>query len=82
MDENKIAVVAIITDNTDCSERVNALLHDYGKYVVGRMGLPYREKGVNVISIVLDAPAPVINGLTGKLGMIKGVNAKALYSGK
>lgn len=82
MEENKIAVVAIIVSDVNCSERVNALLHDYGNYIVGRMGLPYREKSLNVISVVLDAPAGIINGLTGKLGMINGVNAKALYSGK
>ena len=82
MDENKIAVVAIIISDANCSERVNSILHDYGNYIVGRMGLPYREKAVNVISIVLDAPAGAINGLTGKLGMINGVSAKALYSSK
>ena len=82
MDENKIAVVAIISHDFDSSEKINALLHDFGGFIVSRMGIPYRDKGVNVISVVLDAPAPVINGLTGKLGMIKGVSAKALYSGK
>ena len=82
MDENRLAVVAIIAKSADCSERVNALLHEFGAYIVGRMGLPYREKSVNIISVVLDAPAPVINGLTGKLGMIEGVSAKALYSSK
>lgn len=82
MDENKIAVVAIIANDFEVSEKINLLLHEFGKYIVGRMGLPYRDRGVNVISVVLDAPAPVINGLTGKLGMLKGVSAKALYSGK
>ena len=66
--------------SNDSAEKVNAVLHDYGDYVVGRMGLPYREKGLNVISVVVDAPASVINGLTGKLGMIDCVSAKALYS--
>lgn len=82
MDDTRIAVVAIIVENAERAERVNALLHEYGQSVVGRMGLPYREKNVNVISVVLDAPTGIINGLTGKLGMLDGVAAKALYSNK
>lgn len=80
MEENRIALIGIIAKSNDCAEKVNAVLHDYGDYVVGRMGLPYREKGLNVISVVVDAPAAAINGLTGKLGMIDCVSAKALYS--
>ena len=80
MEENRIALIGIIAKSNDCAEKVNAVLHDYGDYIVGRLGLPYREKGLNVISVVVDAPASVINGLTGKLGMIDCVNAKALYS--
>ena len=76
--DNKIAVVAIIVHDLDAVERINSLLHDYGSYVIGRQGIPYREKGVNVISVVMDAPIEVINGLSGKLGMVKGVNSKVL----
>ncbi len=82
MEDTRIAVVAIIVENPDRVEKVNALLHEYGQFIIGRMGLPHREKNVNVISVVLDAPTSVINGLTGKLGMLDGVGAKALYSNK
>ena len=82
MEDTRIAVVAIIVENADRVDKVNALLHEYGQFIVGRMGLPHRENNVNVISVVRDAPAGVINGLTGKLGMLDGVGAKALYSNK
>lgn len=77
-----IALIGIIVQNEIAVERVNALLHDYRDFVVGRMGLPLRDKGINVISIVLDADAGKINALTGKLGAIQNVHAKALYSGE
>lgn len=76
--ENKIAVLAIIVNDLSAVERVNATLHDFGDYVVGRLGIPYRERGVNVISIVLDAPQEIINSLSGKMGMINGVTSKVL----
>ncbi len=82
MQENRIAVVGIIIEESDSAEKVNAALHEFAPFVVGRMGLPYREKGINVISIVIDAPTAKINALTGKLGMISGVSAKALFSAK
>lgn len=82
MEEKRLALVGIIVEDSSAAERVNAILHDYGDYVAGRMGLPYRARGVNIISVVLDAPPSVINGLTGKLGMVESVSAKALYSGK
>lgn len=76
--ENKLAVLAVIVDEYEAVERVNALLHDFRDYIVGRMGLPYRQKHVNIISVVLDAPATVINSLSGKLGMTEGVSSKVL----
>ena len=76
--ENKIAVLAVIVDDYSSVDKVNALLHEFRDYVVGRMGLPYRLKNVNVISVVLDAPIEAINSLSGKLGMIKGVSSKVL----
>ncbi len=76
--ESKIAVVAIIVNDLSAVERVNALLHLFGEYVIGRLGLPYREKKVNVISVVMDAPQEVINSLSGKLGMVSGVSSKVL----
>ena len=76
--ENKIAVIAIIVEQLQSAEEVNALLHSYSAYIVGRMGIPYREKNVSIISVVVDAPQTEINALTGKLGMIKGVKSKVL----
>lgn len=78
--ESRVAVIAIITENTDSSEQINSVLHDYGEYIIGRMGIPYREKGINIISIAIDAPADKINSLAGKIGRIKGVTAKTVYS--
>ena len=80
MSDSRLAVVSIIVENTDCSEKLNALLHDFGAYIVGRMGIPYRPKKVSVLSVVIDAPQEVINALTGKLGMLEGVTAKTLFS--
>ena len=77
--EYRLAIVAIIVSNGEAAENVNALLHEYAEYVVGRMGLPLRERGVNAITVVLDAPQNAVNALTGKLGKIDGVSAKALF---
>ena len=76
--ESKIAVLAVIVDDYSAVDKVNSLLHEFRDYVVGRMGIPYRLKNVNVISVVLDAPIEAINSLSGKLGMIKGVSSKVL----
>ncbi len=76
---NRIAVIGIIVSNPSAVESVNAALHDYGEHIVGRLGLPMKERGVNVISVVLDAPIDVINALTGRLGGIDGASAKALF---
>ncbi len=80
--EKRIAILGIIIEHDDSIERVNELLHDYKQYIVGRMGIPYRERGVFVISIVMDAENDQISGLSGKLGMLQGVSAKAVYSKK
>lgn len=76
--ENKIAVLAVIVDDYSSVDKVNSLLHEFRDFVVGRMGIPYRLKNVNVISVVLDAPIEAINSLSGKLGMINGVSSKVL----
>ena len=78
-EENRIAVLGIIVSDGAAVEAVNALLHEYGEYVVGRMGLPMRDRGINAITLVLDAPANAINALSGKLGRVDGVSAKALF---
>lgn len=79
-EETRIAVVGIIIEDKNSVTAVNEILHQYRDYIIGRMGLPYREKQVNIISIVLDAPANAISAVSGKLGRLKGVSAKALYS--
>lgn len=78
--ENKIAVVAIIVSDKESVARINELLHDFGHYIIGRLGIPYKEKNVNVISVVMDAPQEKINSLTGKLGMVQGVSSKVLIT--
>ena len=76
--DSKIAVVAVIVSDLSAVERINALFHEFSAHIIGRMGLPYKEKNVNVISVVMDAPQEIINSLSGKLGMIKGVSSKVL----
>lgn len=78
MQENRLAIISIIVENRQQSSQINALLTEFGEYVIGRMGIPYKEKNVSVISIVLDAPTEIINKLTGKIGMLEGVTAKTL----
>lgn len=78
--ETRVAVISIIVENTDAVEALNGILHDYGNYIIGRMGIPYRERKMNIISIAIDAPTDVINALTGAIGRLDGVCAKAAYS--
>ena len=79
MEEKRICVLSIIVENREQAEKLNAYLSEYGEYIVGRMGIPYREKKVSVISVVLDAPASAVNALTGKIGQLKGVTAKTMF---
>lgn len=78
--ETRLAVIGVIVEDLEVTDRINHILHDYSNYIVGRMGIPYRQRGISVISIIVDAPADAISALTGKLGMLEGVSAKALYS--
>jgi len=78
--EKRIALIGNIVENTDSVEKLNALLHEYGEHIIGRMGIPYREKSINIISIVLHAKQDVISSLAGKLGMLDGVSVKTIYS--
>ena len=82
MENNRIAVIGIIIENTNNVSKVNEVLHEYSDFIIGRMGIPYREENINIISIVLNAPNDKINSLTGKLGMLEGVSAIALYANK
>lgn len=79
--ETRVAVMSIIVENRDVSERLNGLLHDYGEYVIGRMGLPYRQRGIHLIAVALDAPQDTIAALSGKIGALPGVQVKTAYSG-
>lgn len=76
--ENRLAVVSVIVENRAKSAEINGLLTEFGDFIIGRMGIPYKEKGVSVISVAVDAPAEIINKLTGKIGMLEGVSAKTL----
>ncbi len=80
--EKRIAVLGIVIDEPEMSQKVNAVLHEYSDIIIGRLGIPYREKNVAVISIVVDADTDKISAVTGKLGKISGVNVKAAISKK
>ena len=80
--ENKIAVMGIIVEDVDSVEALNSVLHDYGAYIIGRMGIPYRDRGLNIVSIAIDAPQDVIAALAGKIGNIEGISVKTAYSNK
>ena len=79
-EETKLAVIAIVVERQESVRELNELLHGCSKYIIGRMGIPHRERGVSLISVAMDAPADVISGLSGKLGRISGVSAKVAYS--
>lgn len=78
--ETRVAVMGIIVENTSSTTELNALLHEYGNYIIGRMGLPYREKNINIVSIAIDAPQDAISALSGKIGRLDGVSVKTAYS--
>lgn len=78
--ETRLANIAIIVEKEESVERLNQILHKYSSYIIGRMGIPHKERGVNIISIAIDAPQNEISSLSGKLGMLDGVTAKAVYS--
>ena len=80
MEENRVALLGVIVEDPESAEALNALLHQSKDYIIGRMGLPYRQRHINIISLVLDAPSDVISSLSGKVGMLPGVSCKALYS--
>lgn len=78
--ETRIAVVGIIVENSESVEKLNNILHDYSKYIIGRMGIPYNKRNISIISIVMDAPNDVISALSGKLGMLPDISTKTVYS--
>ena len=78
--ETRVALIGIIVENSESTAQLNALLHDAGQYIIGRMGLPYRARGVNIISVAVDAPADAISALSGKIGRLAGITAKTVYA--
>ncbi|TGY96029.1 iron-only hydrogenase system regulator [Petralouisia muris] len=78
--EDRVAIIGIIVEDASSIEELNQILHEHGEYIIGRMGIPYPKKGINIISIAVDAPQNVINALSGKLGKLQGVSSKTAYS--
>ena len=79
MTESRVALIGIIVSSRESVEELNHLLSEYGSYIIGRMGLPYKERNISIISVAIDAPSDVINSLTGKLGMLPGISTKTIY---
>lgn len=78
--ETRVAVMGIIVEDLNSTEALNAILHEYGKYIIGRMGVPYREKNINVVSIALDAPQDTISAMSGRIGKLSGISVKTAFS--
>ena len=78
--DSRVAVMSIIIDNLDAVEQVNAVLHEYGEYIIGWMGIPYRQRKISIISIALDAPQDTISALSGRIGKMAGVSVKTSFS--
>lgn len=79
--ETRVAVMSIIVENGETVEKLNSILHEYGEYIIGRMGIPYRQRKINIISIAIDAPQDVISALSGKVGNLSGISVKTAFSG-
>ena len=78
--ENRVALIGIVVENAEKVPELNALLHDFSEYIIGRMGIPYKDRGVSIISIAIDAPGDMINALSGKIGKIDGITSKTVYA--
>lgn len=78
--ETRVALISIVVDRPDSVEELNRILHEFGAYILGRMGVPYQKRGISLISVAMDAPSDVISSMTGKIGMLEGVTSKAVYS--
>ena len=78
--ETRVAVMGIIVSCPDSVEKLNSLLHEYAKYIIGRMGIPYREKNISIVSVAIDAPMDIISTLSGKIGKLSGITVKTAYS--
>ena len=78
--ETRIALIGIIVEELESAGKINEILHEYAAYIIGRMGIPYRERGINIVSIAIDAPQDTISALTGKIGKLPGISVKTAYS--
>ena len=78
--ETRVAVISVIVEKGAATEELNALLHGAGEYIIGRMGIPYRKKGISIISVAIDAPQDVISALSGRIGKLPGITSKTAYS--
>lgn len=76
----RVAVISIIVENEDATQKINEILHEYRNFIIGRMGIPYRSKGISVISVAIDAPQDQISALSGRIGRLPGISAKTAYS--
>ena len=78
--EKRVALIGIVVENPESVEKLNAILHRHAEYIIGRMGIPYKERGISIISVAIDAPADKINALSGAVGRIDGISSKTIYS--
>ncbi len=76
----RVALIAVIVENPGSVEALNRLLHEYSPYIIGRMGIPYRERGINIVSVAIDAPGDTISALTGRIGNLDGISVKTAYA--
>ena len=82
MEDKRLALIGIIVEDGEAAEQINGILHEYREYMVGRMGVPYRERNLSVSSVILDAESDIISAVSGKLGMVEGVSTKTIYATK
>lgn len=78
--ESRVALLSIIVENIECAGKINEILHEYGEYIIGRMGIPYKKRNINIISVALDAPQDIICAISGKVGKIEKVTVKTAFS--
>ena len=78
--ETRVALIGIIVENKNSIEQLNKILHEYGEFIISRMGLPYKNKNINIISIAIDGPTDIINAMTGKIGRLEGISTKTAFS--
>lgn len=77
--EKRVALIGIVVEKYEMVEKLNSILHNYGEYIIGRMGIPYKEKGISIISVAIDAPNDIISALSGAIGMLDGISSKTIY---